>query len=96
MTCSGLVAMAYLASGNAKLSRRAKAMSERTFVVIESSRTRKRYERQGVLVGEAALEQAETECIEPDELEFRRRIRAALAKETETPAEPDPWPAPVP
>jgi hypothetical protein len=33
-------------------------------VVVRFSRARKRYERQGILVEEAALEQAEAQCLD--------------------------------
>ena len=41
------------------------------------SRARKRYERQGVLVAQEALEQAEAECLADEELRARRREREA-------------------
>ena len=46
----GLDSLAYLPAGDALLSRRAKAMSARYVVVARFSRTRRRYERQGLLV----------------------------------------------
>jgi hypothetical protein len=46
-------------------------------VVLEWSRARKRYERQGLLVEEAALQQAEQECLADSDARTRRREREA-------------------
>jgi hypothetical protein len=51
-------------------------------VVLEWSRHRKRYERQGLLVEEAALEQAEQECLADADARARRREREAERRET--------------
>lgn len=50
-----------VALGDAKLTRRAKERSAVHAVVVRFSRTRKRYERQGLLVQPAALESARAE-----------------------------------
>jgi hypothetical protein len=42
-------------------------------VVLKWSRARNRYERQGLLVEEQALEKAEEECLADSELRERRR-----------------------
>ena len=55
LACAGLDDLEYLPSGDALLTRRAKARSERHAVVVRFSRTRKRYERQGILVEPQAL-----------------------------------------
>jgi hypothetical protein len=44
-------------------------------VVLKFSRARKQYERQGLLVEEAALEKAERECLEDSESRERRNER---------------------
>jgi hypothetical protein len=44
-------------------------------VVVRFSRARRRYERQGVLVEEPALEQAEAECLVDEDARLRRRQR---------------------
>jgi hypothetical protein len=44
-------------------------------VVVRFSRTRKRYERQGLLVENAALEQAEQQCLSDEVARARRRER---------------------
>jgi hypothetical protein len=43
--------------------------------VVRFSRTRKRYERQGILVEEEALAQAEEQCLADEEVRARRRER---------------------
>jgi hypothetical protein len=55
LRCVGLDNLAFLPSGDAPLSRRAKAKSTRFAVVVRFSRIRKRYERQGLLVEPQAL-----------------------------------------
>src|SRR5207253_3474515 len=46
-------------------------------VVLKWSRSRKRYERQGLLVEERALEMAEDECLADADVRARRREREA-------------------
>ena len=67
MICADLDELVYLPSGDAALSRRARMQSPLSAVVVRFSRARKRYERQGILVSEAALEQAEAECLADSE-----------------------------
>jgi hypothetical protein len=55
LACVGLGDLAFLPAGEALLSRRAKAKSARYAVVVRFSRTRRRYERQGLLVEPSAL-----------------------------------------
>jgi len=57
MQCSGFDKFIFLPYGNAKRTRRAKQHSQRYAVVVRFSRTRKRYERQGLLVEENVLEE---------------------------------------
>jgi hypothetical protein len=61
LRCVGLDDLEFLSAGNALLTRRAKAKSERHAVVVRFSRTRRRYERQGLLVEPQALAQARRE-----------------------------------
>jgi hypothetical protein len=56
--CVGLDDLEFLPAGDALLSRRAKATSARCAVVVRFSRTRRRYERQGLLVEPRALADA--------------------------------------
>lgn len=62
LTCADLDHLAYLPRGDTALTRRARKYSSLSAVVVRFSRARKRYERQGVLVEEAALERAADEC----------------------------------
>ena len=59
LQCAGLADLEFLPAGDALLSRRAKAKSPRYAVVVRFSRSRRRYERQGLLVEPKALLQAE-------------------------------------
>ena len=75
MTCADLDHLAFLGAGDAALTRRAKKASGLSAVVVRWSRSRKRYERQGLLVEEAALEHAEQECLADEDARTRRRER---------------------
>ena len=55
LRCVGLDDLVFLPAGDAKLTRRVKAASARHAVVVRFSRTRGRYERQGLLVEPQAL-----------------------------------------
>ncbi len=59
LPCAGLDHLVFLPSGDAGLTRRAHRASDLSAVVVRFSRSRKRYERQGLLVEAAALAQAE-------------------------------------
>jgi len=58
LQCAGLDDLEFLPAGNALLTRRAKAKSARHAVVMRFSRTRRRYERQGLLVEAHAVAEA--------------------------------------
>ncbi|MGY3618836.1 hypothetical protein [Bradyrhizobium sp. USDA 10063] len=60
LRCVGLDDLEYLPAGDALLTRRAKAKSTRYAVVVRFSRTRGRYERQGLLLEPRALAEAKT------------------------------------
>jgi hypothetical protein len=77
LTCADMDHLVFLPAGNAALSRRAKAGGTLAAVVVRWSRSRKRYERQGILVEEAALERAEEQCLTDAEVRQRRRERDA-------------------
>jgi hypothetical protein len=77
MTCADMDHLVFLPSGSAALTRRAKKASRLSAVVVRWSKTRKRYERQGLLVEEPALEQAEQECLADEDARARRRERDA-------------------
>src|SRR6266480_2268266 len=55
--------LVFLPTGDAALTRRGRKHSALSAVVLKFSRARRRYERQGLLVEESALQQAETECL---------------------------------
>jgi hypothetical protein len=76
MACAEMDHLVFLASGNMALTRRAKKASGLSAVVVRFSRARRRYERQGILVEEAALEQAEAECLADEDVRARGRERA--------------------
>jgi hypothetical protein len=59
MACSPYKDHVYLPAGDPLLTRRAKKYSKTSAVVVKFSRARKRYERQGLLITEEALRQAE-------------------------------------
>lgn len=59
--CAGLDDLEFLSAGDAALTRRAKAKSARYAVVVRFSRSRRRYERQGLLVEPQALDDAQRE-----------------------------------
>ncbi|OJW52783.1 MAG: hypothetical protein BGO67_10390 [Alphaproteobacteria bacterium 41-28] len=61
LTCAGFEDLVFLPSGNSTLTRRAKKYSTESAVVVKFSRSRKRYERQGILVQKKALQKAQEE-----------------------------------
>ena len=63
LACADLDHLVFLPRGDAALTRRASRYSTLRAVVVRFSRARKRYERQGVMVEEAALARAEQECL---------------------------------
>ena len=74
LRCADLDHLVFLPSGDTALTRRARRHSALSAVVVRFSRARGRYERQGVLVEEAALAQAEEEChADADERRIRRQ-----------------------
>ncbi len=83
MSCADLDHLVFLSRGDAALTRRAKKASSLSAVVVRFSRTRGRYERQGLLVEEPALEQAEAECLADEEARLRRRGREEERREAQ-------------
>jgi hypothetical protein len=77
LACADLDHLVFLPRGDAALTRRAKKYSTLQAVVVQFSRSRKRYERQGVLVEEAALTKGEQECLSDAEARQLARERAA-------------------
>jgi hypothetical protein len=83
LDCADLGHLLFLPRGDAALTRRAGMYSALRSVVVRFSRSRGRYERQGLLVEPAALQQAEEECLADEELRARRRERDAERRELE-------------
>jgi hypothetical protein len=75
LICADLDHLIFLRSGDAALTRRAKRASKLSAVVVRWSRSRKRYERQGILAEEAAIQQAEEQCLADEDVRLRRRER---------------------
>ena len=76
LACADLDELVFLPTGDAALTRRSKKYSTLSAVVLKFSRARRRYERQGLLVEESALAQAESECLADSEVRERRNERA--------------------
>lgn len=60
---------------------------------LSEDRVRKRYERQGILVEEAALERAEAECLADEAAREQRRLRAAGRRSRRTRTSGRAWPS---
>ncbi|MBP9692477.1 MAG: hypothetical protein KBD90_04000 [Alphaproteobacteria bacterium] len=61
LNCAGFGDLVFLPSGDASLTRSVTQYSKVSLVVVRFSRARKRYEREGILVEEHALQKAEEE-----------------------------------
>lgn len=81
--CADLGHLEFLSRGDAAITRRATRYSKLWAVVVEWSRARERYERQGILAEPEAIERAEEESLADAELRARRSERAALRREAE-------------
>ena len=80
LTCADLDHLVFLPSGDVALTRRARKHSALSAVVLKWSRTRKRYERQGLLVEEEALARAEAQCLGDATARARAREREAVRR----------------
>ncbi|CAM5652562.1 hypothetical protein GCM10010329_10820 [Streptomyces spiroverticillatus] len=83
LDCADLGHLVLLPRGNAALTRRAREASSLWAVVVRYHKRRKRYERQGLLVEEAALARAESACLADAEARARRRDRDAARRAAE-------------
>ena len=63
LSCADFDHLVYLPRGDAALTRRARRHSPLNAVVVRFSRSRGRYERQGILVSEPALERADKNAL---------------------------------
>jgi hypothetical protein len=77
LSCADLDHLIFLPAGSAALTRRSAKYSTLSAVILQWSRTRKQYERQGLLVEETALQRAELECLADEDVRARRNERAA-------------------
>jgi len=78
LSCADLDHLVFLPSGDAALTRRSRKHSRLSAVVLKWSKARKRYERQGLLVENEALERAELD--ERFIARFSDRIREIFAQ----------------
>lgn len=81
LECADLDHLVFLSRGDAALTRRSQKYSTLSAVVVRFSRSRKRYERQGLLVESSALERAQEECLSDEEKRRIAREKASLARE---------------
>lgn len=77
LACADLDHLEFLARGDPALTRRASKHSRLRAVVVRWSRTRKRYERQGILLESEAIDRAQEECAADREFREARREREA-------------------
>ena len=80
LACADMDHLVFLPSGDTALTRRARKHSRLFAVVLKWSQARKRYERQGLLVDEDALTQAEGECAADAATRELQRARAAARR----------------
>ncbi|MET7605407.1 DUF2293 domain-containing protein [Streptomyces avermitilis] len=83
LDCADLGHLVFLPRGDAALTRRSREASGLSAVVVRFNRRKSRYERQGVLVEEAALALAEERCLADAEARRRRRVRDARRRAAE-------------
>ncbi len=79
--CADLAHLVFLPQGNAALTRRASKYTTLRATIVRFSRSRKRYERQGILVEEPALQKAEADCLADADAREQRRLREAVRRE---------------
>ena len=80
LSCADLDHLVFLPSGDAALTRRSRKLSRLSAVVLKWSQARKQYERQGVLVEQEAVEEAERECEADSGQREIRRAQATLRR----------------
>ncbi|HEY9367847.1 DUF2293 domain-containing protein [Streptomyces sp.] len=83
LDCADLGHLVFLPRGDTALTRRAREASSLWAVVLRHNRRRTRYERQGLLVEEAALVRAEAACLADAEARARRRARDAVRRDAQ-------------
>ncbi|MFJ3301622.1 DUF2293 domain-containing protein [Streptomyces sp. NPDC086549] len=83
LDCADLGHLVFVPRGDTALTRRSREESVLSAVVVRFNRRKSRYERQGVLVEEAALARAEERCLADAEARRRRRARDARRRAAE-------------
>ncbi|MEU0197778.1 MULTISPECIES: DUF2293 domain-containing protein [unclassified Streptomyces] len=83
LDCADLGHLVFLPRGDTALTRRAREESTLSAVVVRFNRRKSRYERQGLLIEEAALARAEQRCLADAEARRRRRTRDARRREAQ-------------
>ena len=83
LECADLDHLIFLPRGDTALTRRSRKYSTLAVVVVRFSRSRGRYERQGLLLESEALERAQQECLSDEEQRRLARERAASARDSE-------------
>jgi hypothetical protein len=81
LPCADLDHLEWLPRGDAALTRRATKYSPLHAVVVQWSRARKHYERQGIMVTADALHKAEKECFSDEDLREHNRLRNAVRRQ---------------
>ncbi len=78
LTCADMDHLEFLPSGDTALTRRSRKHSPLVAIVVKFNRSRRRYERQGILATSDAIARAEAECADDaDERAARRKLDAA-------------------
>ncbi|MBU0482711.1 MAG: DUF2293 domain-containing protein [Proteobacteria bacterium] len=80
LSCGDLDHLVFLPSGDMALTRRSRKYSKLSAIVLKWSRVRKRYERQGLLVENEAVERADEDCKADAGQREIRRTQAALRR----------------
>ncbi|NCD34285.1 MAG: DUF2293 domain-containing protein [Spartobacteria bacterium] len=80
LSCADLDHLVFLPRGDTALTRRSRKYSKLSAVVLKWARRRRRYEREGVLVENEALELAEKECDADAATREIRRAGAAIRR----------------
>jgi hypothetical protein len=81
LECADLDHLVFIPRGDAALTRRSRKYSTLSAVVVRFSRSRKRYERQGLRVESSAFERSQEECLSDEEKRRIAREKAALVRE---------------
>lgn len=81
LECADLDHLVFLSRGDVALTRRSRKYSNLSAVVVKFSRSRRRYERQGLLVASEALARAEKECAGDEADRKISRERSAVVRE---------------